>query len=276
MADNPQSTLPTPAWSILNNLRKRQKSAWSSADIPSPSIAQQYNSWTLANGPDPRLAARLQNNLQNASTDSMLQRQLAKVREQQLAAQQQVPGQVTPEAAPQGAPSAPQAPVPIAMSAPTPVPAPAAVSGTPLGVPLTSGSGMAIPSLEESGVVPLNGTLAKPSWRNTPVDKWTGDMLSDYNKEMAPSQTMSNIAMGAQAANSLVNMGLGIYSMWNAGREFDFQRNMANTNLTNSIKSYNDQISDRTQNSISRTAYMRNQAEYDKRIADKQLEQKKL
>ena len=84
------------------------------------------------------------------------------------------------------------------------------------------------------------------------------------------------LKMGLSGLNTLGNLWGAWQSNKLARDQLNFTKDVTNTNLNNSIKSYNDQISDRTQNSVSRTAYMRNQAEYDKRIADKQLEQKKL
>lgn len=115
--------------------------------------------------------------------------------------------------------------------------APQEIAGTM--VPKTPmGSGI---SLQEAGVVPT-GALARST---KPLSAMTADELAKIQQENQPSQVLPWINTGVQAANTLANIGMGIYSMWNANREFDFQKGMAEQNLANSIKNYNTNMEDK-------------------------------
>ena len=142
-------------------------------------------------------------------------------------------------------------------------------AGTGTAAPVTPAVGNQInpTAIARSGAP---GGIAKPSYLTKPVSEWTGADHEAYNKANAPNQTMSNVSMGVQAANSLLNMGLGIYSMWNANREFDFQKGMAESNLANSIKSYNNQLEDKIKSRYTADQYVQNQKEIDHQIEDKQ------
>ena len=87
---------------------------------------------------------------------------------------------------------------------------------------------------------------------------------------------MPKISAGLQAANSLLNLGTGIYALYNSNREFNFQKDGFNINLANAIKSYNTNYRDRVMSRYSAADYAKNKAAIDAKVKAGELENKQI
>ena len=144
----------------------------------------------------------------------------------------------------------------------TPV-APTGIAGTPVtpaAMPVTS---TGLTTVAKSGRTPAAGAVGP-------------DGKSIQAANGVTNELMPNISAGIQAANGLLDLGMGIYAMYNANRDFNFQRDGANVNLANSIKSYNDAVADRTRGSYSPVTYAMYKNAIEKQVSDKQLKEQKI
>lgn len=72
-----------------------------------------------------------------------------------------------------------------------------------------------------------------------------------------------------KGVGTLGNLGLGIYSAINAGQMFDFQKNLANTNLQNQATAYNTALEDKMRGRYSLEYYNANKDQIEKQIAER-------
>jgi hypothetical protein len=109
---------------------------------------------------------------------------------------------------------------------------------------------------------------------NMPIPTGTPGTPPVVNPDQ-PNQTLGNINMGIQGAKGLLDLGMGIYGMYQAGQQFDFQKSVTEENLAAQRHQYNSSREDRIRGGYSKAYTAAHQGEIDAQVAKSQLPAKK-
>jgi len=104
-------------------------------------------------------------------------------------------------------------------------------------LPQTAQSRLGGPSAPVTGTVMTTGQ--QPSYAGVPLNQMTGDQLSAWIKSNRPSSVLPTINTAIKGLGTLAGLGMGLYSLNQARKAFDFEKRMAEKNLNNAIDSYN-------------------------------------
>lgn len=111
----------------------------------------------------------------------------------------------------------------------------------------------------------------KPSYLNTPQSQWTGDMMEAYLKAHQPSNAGAYANMALQGVQTVGQLGLGIAGLVKGAEAFDFQKQMALTNLANSKTNYNDRVRSNEEGRHSASAWLQSRDAIEAAIAKRQM-----